>query len=137
MLTFCVKIKFFLYFPHALTRLILLPSIKKGRKNLKEIIDQLIFYLFYQSYTKRVCFNKWKRSADGGLAFVALLTDLSKVFDRLGRELIIAKLNSYGFSLSSIKLIHDYLSNRKQKTIVNNSYSEWLTMFGLLQRSIL
>ena len=84
-----------------------------------------------------VMLEKWKRSVDGGSAFADLLTDLSKVFDCLGHEPIIAKLNSYGFSLSAIKLIHDYLSNRKQKTIVNNSYSEWLTMFGLLQRSIL
>ena len=71
-------------------------------------------------------------------AFGALLTDLSKAFDCLDHELLIAKLNAYGFSLPALRLIHDYLSHRKQKTRVNDSYSEWLAvMFGLRQGSIL
>ena len=37
-----------------------------------------------------------------------------------------------------MKLIHDYLSYRKQRTRVKNSYSEWLaTKFGVPQGSIL
>ena len=44
--------------------------------------------------------------------FGALLTDLSKAFDCLDNELLIAKLNAYGFSLPALKLVHDYLSNR-------------------------
>ena len=43
--------------------------------------------------------EKWKRSVDNGKAFGALLTDLSKAFDCLDHELLIAKLNAYGFSL--------------------------------------
>ena len=48
-------------------------------------------------------------------AFGALLTDLSKAFDCLSHELIIAKLNVYGFSLSALNLMQSYLSERKQK----------------------
>ena len=82
--------------------------------------------------------EKWKRSVDSGKAFGALLTDLSKAFDCLNHELLIAKLNAYGFSLPALRLIHDYLSHRKQRTRVNNSYSEWLAvMFGVPQGSIL
>ena len=82
--------------------------------------------------------EKWKRSVDSGKAFGALLTDLSKAFDCLDHELLIAKLNAYGFSLSALRLSHDYLSHRKQRTRVNNSYSEWLpVMFGVPQGSIL
>ena len=82
--------------------------------------------------------EKWKRSVDSGKAFDALLTDLSKAFDCLEYELLIAKLNGYGFSLPALKLIHDYLSHRKQRTRVNNSYSEWLAvMFGVPQGSVL
>ena len=36
------------------------------------------------------------------------------------------------------KLIHYYLSHRKQRTRISNSYSEWLAiMFGVLQESIM
>ena len=82
--------------------------------------------------------EKWKRSVDSGKAFGALLTDLSKAFDCLDHELLIAKLNAYGFSLPALRLIHDYLSHRKQRTRVNSSYSKWLAvMFGVPQGSIL
>ena len=58
-----------------------------------------------------------------GKAFGALLTDLSKAFDCLDHELFIAKLSTHGFSLSALKLIHDYPSNRKQQIKINSSYS--------------
>ena len=44
----------------------------------------------------------------------AILMDLSKAFDCLNHKLPIAKLEAYGFSRSALKLVHDYLSNRKQ-----------------------
>ena len=58
--------------------------------------------------------------------------------DCLDHDLLVAKLNAYGFSLPALRLIHDYLSQRKQRTRVNNSYSEWLAvMLGVPQGSIL
>ena len=41
--------------------------------------------------------------------FGPLLTDISKAFDYLHHELLIAKLNAYGFSLTALKLVHNYL----------------------------
>ena len=67
--------------------------------------------------------EKWERSVDSGKAFGALLTDLSKAFDCLYHELLTVHLNAYRFSLPALRLIHDYLSHRKQRTRVNNSYS--------------
>ena len=55
---------------------------------------------------------------------VRYLTNLSKAFDCLDHELLIAKLNAYGFGLPALRLINNYLSHRKQRTRVNNSYSE-------------
>ena len=78
--------------------------------------------------------EKWKRSIDNGKMFGALLTDLSKAFDCIDHELLIAKLNPYGFSLTALKLMHSYLSNRKQRTKINSSYSSWLEIiFGVPQ----
>ena len=82
--------------------------------------------------------EKWKKCVDKGKTFGALLTDLSKAFDCLPHDLIIAKLNAYGFSLSASKLIHNYLSHRKQRTKINSSYSSWEEiLFGVPQGSIL
>ena len=41
------------------------------------------------------------------------LTTLSKAFDCLSHELLLAKLNAYGFSISALRLIYSYLANRK------------------------
>ena len=71
-------------------------------------------------------------------SFGALLTDLSKAFDFLDHELISAKLNTYGFTLPALRLIHDYLSNREQRTLINDTYSSWSEiLFGVPQGSIL
>ena len=64
--------------------------------------------------------EKWKESVDSGGAFGALMTDLSKAFDCLHHELLIAKLDAYGFDIKSVKLIQQYLSNRKQRVKVGN-----------------
>ena len=70
--------------------------------------------------------------------FGALLTDLSKAFDCLNYDLLIAKLNAYGFSCPALRLIHDYLLNRNQRTRIKNSYSIWREIvFELPQGSIL
>ena len=63
--------------------------------------------------------KKWKKSVDNSKTFGALLTDLSKAFDCLDHELLIAKLSACGFSLTTLKLVHNYLSNRKQQAKFN------------------
>ena len=78
--------------------------------------------------------RKMERSADNSKMFGALLTDLLKAFDCLDHELLIAKLNAYGFSLTALKLVHNYLSNRKQRTKINSTYSSFLEIiFGVPQ----
>ena len=68
----------------------------------------------------------------------ALLTDLSKAFDCLHHDLLIAKLHAYGLDAKSLKLMLYYLTNRKQRVKINNSYSSWSKiLFGVSQGSIL
>ena len=82
--------------------------------------------------------EKWRKSLDNGDIFCAVLTDLSKAFDCLPHDLIIAKLKAYGFDEPSLKLMHSYLSGRKQRTKIGNSYSPWEDItHGVPQGSIL
>ena len=60
-----------------------------------------------------------------GGAFGALLTDLSKAFDCLPHELLMAKLHAYGMDVPSLKLLHSFLTKRKQRVKLNGTYSSW------------
>ena len=81
--------------------------------------------------------EKWKRAVYSSQMFGAWLTDLCKAFHCLDHELLIVKRDAYGFSLPALKLVLDYLSNRKQRTKVNISYSSWLEIvFGIPNGSI-
>ena len=52
------------------------------------------------------------------------MTDLSKAFDCLSDELLIAKLDAFCFDKMSLKLVHNYLSNREQRVKINDSFLE-------------
>ena len=82
--------------------------------------------------------EKWKEAVDKDQTFGALLTDLWKAFECLSHDLLITKLHSYGISLASLKLLTDYLTNRKQRTKVETSYSSWKDIkHGVPQGSVL
>ena len=49
--------------------------------------------------------EKWRYNVDQGRMFGALLTDLSKAFDCLPHDIIIAKLNAYGFDMKALNFI--------------------------------
>ena len=85
-----------------------------------------------------VMLEKWRKCLDYKGSTGVLLTDLSKAFDCLIHDLMIAKLNAYGFDYNSLKLIYSYLSNRHQRVRVNCSYSSWNEIvYGVPQGSIL
>ena len=56
--------------------------------------------------------EKWKKILDDKGFGGVVLMELSKAFDILNHELLIAKLHAYGFNRDSLKLINDYLPNR-------------------------
>ena len=64
--------------------------------------------------------------------------DLSKAFDCFSYYLLITKLNEYRFRINSLKLVQDYLTNRKQRTRINSAYNSWeQIIFGVPKGSIL
>ena len=59
--------------------------------------------------------EKWRQSLDSGGQAAAVLTDLSKAFDCIDHELLIAKLNAYGFDNPILLLsIHTFLKESKE-----------------------
>ena len=74
-------------------------------------------YGFRKGFSAQHCLTamieKWRKSLASGGQAAAVLTDLSKAFDCIDHELIIAKLNAYGFDKSSLTFIYSYLSERK------------------------
>ena len=77
---------------------------------------------FSPQYCLLVRIEKWKRMLDNGGICEALLTDLSKAFDCLPHDLLLAKLHAYGLDSKSLKLLSNYLSNRKQRVRIGNVY---------------
>ena len=82
--------------------------------------------------------EKWKKSLDKKGYAGAILMDLSKALDTINHGLLISKLNTYGFGLKSLYIINSYLTNRWQRTKINNDYSSWsLILKGVPQGSVL
>ena len=66
--------------------------------------------------------EKWQKclSKNG-----AILTDLLKVFDCISKDLLIAKLAAYGFDHQSLRIMESFLSNRQQRTKINDAFSRY------------
>ena len=85
-----------------------------------------------------VMLEQWKKALEGKGTAGAILTDLSKAFDCLNHNLLLAKLDAYGFHKEAIQFIRTYLKDRKQRTKVNKAFSLWLELkYGVPQGSIL
>jgi hypothetical protein len=85
-----------------------------------------------------VMIEKWKQILDKGGYAGGILMDLSKAFDTINHRLLIAKLHAYGFDVSALEIVNDYLSDRWQRTKINTSFSTWsLIVCGVPQGSVL
>ena len=80
----------------------------------------------------------WRQSLGSRGYSGAVLMDLSKAFETINHELLIAKLHAYGFNKESLEFILDYLSNRWQRTKICDNFSSWAELLqGVPQGSVL
>ena len=108
-------------FHHFSSWLMLPQFFKKGLKNSKDDYRPISILKNLSKILKKLCINRWLSSWINTLPNFNMA--LSKAFDCLPHELLLAKLNAYGFSLSALRHVLNYLFNSQQKSKINESYS--------------
>ena len=82
--------------------------------------------------------HKIHEALEQGEDICMVFLDVSKAFDRVYHEGLLFKLASFGISGSLLRWFKSYLSNRKQRVIINGQESDWQhTTAGVPQGSIL
>ena len=64
--------------------------------------------------------EKWRRCLDRSRLVGTILMDLSKAYDCLLHDLLIAKLAAYRLDISSLSLLYSYLNNRYQRVEIGS-----------------
>ena len=82
--------------------------------------------------------ENWKKALHKTFFVGAVLMDLSKAFDCIPHDLLMAKLHTYGFSEKITTFIYSYLKRGKQNVKNENFCIDFLTLLsGVPQGSIL
>ena len=82
--------------------------------------------------------EKWKNALDKDKYVRAVFMNLSKLFDTINHDFLIAKLEPYEFSNNVLIFMLSYFKNRSQRASINSSFSTWEEIIaGAPQGSIL
>ena len=138
-------------FPDSLKLSDITPMYKNLTLVIKPIIDQSMFYHYYQKYLKKLfiifeylenflsellcgfrkvhstqhapfrLIQKWQAELDSGGYVGTISMDLSKAYDCLSHDLLIVKLEAFGLDVVSLNFLLYYLSLRKHRTKVGSS----------------
>ena len=74
--------------------------------------------------------ENWRHALDNNLFTGTALMDLSKAFDSILHDLLIAKLHAYGLDFDTVTILHNYLKHRKQSVKINNISSFFRTVLS-------
>ena len=101
---------------------------------------------FIAAYRKKYSSNNvllrlienWKKHLDNKNIVGTVLMDLSKAFDCIPHDLLIAKLHAYGITKKSLTFLYSYLKSRKQGVKINYTKSLYqILLSGVPQGYIL
>ena len=82
--------------------------------------------------------EEWKKKLNKNYVVCSILMDLSKAFDCVPHDIIIAKLAAYGFEINALQYILAYLLEREEATRINAIYILFQTLLSCVpQGSIL
>ena len=80
----------------------------------------------------------WKDCLDKDLMVAVMSIDLSKAFDNLPHNLLLAKLNAYGLNKPACILLSNFLNGRQQRVKINDTFTPWMSLTrGVPQGSVL
>ena len=108
-------------------------------------VIQILLSNFVSAYTKRYSarnvlrslMENWKKNLDNNKIVGAVFMDLSKAFNYIP-DLLIAKMEAYGFGEDFVTFLNSYLKRRKQSVHINNVHSMFqILLFGVPKVSIL
>ena len=127
-----------------------LPTVSKIYERLmyKQMMEHMTAYLsdllcgFRQGYNAQHALTRFlekcKIYLDTGGKAGAVFMDLSKAFDCVKHDLLIAKLHAYGFNHDALTFLYSYLSDRQQRVKMNGSFSSKQKLnLGVPQGSVL
>ena len=78
---------------------------------------------FSTEHVLNTLLEDWRNKLDNNNAAGAFSTDLSKAFDCIPHDLLVTKLDAYGFNRDTVAYIYSYLKNRKQRVRINGTQS--------------
>ena len=108
---------------------------------LNNYLNDLLFG-FRKAHSTQHILSRLIRSLEKGLdnsgSVGTILMDLSKAYECLSLDLLIAKLEAYGLDKPSLNLANGYIRFRKKRKKIDSMYSDWANATRCFaQRSIL
>ena len=84
------------------------------------------------------CLENWSKLLEEGSSVDIIYLDFRKAFDAVPHQRLLRKLQAYGIRGKILRWIEAFLTDRKQRVVLNGESSPWLEVFsGVPQGSVL